>query len=81
MATDPDKPATAPAADVEHVRADDSAAADPVMGSEKGMAQWDEAAQRRLLWKCDRHVLPCIALLYFMSFLDRTNIGGCPVLC
>lgn len=36
---------------------------------------WDADAERRLRWKCDRHVLPCITLLFFLSFLDRTNIG------
>lgn len=36
---------------------------------------WDSEAEKKLRWKCDRHVLPCITLLFFMSFLDRTNIG------
>lgn len=36
---------------------------------------WDAEAEKRLRWKCDRHVLPCITLLFFLSFLDRTNIG------
>lgn len=35
----------------------------------------DVEAERRLRRKCDRHVLPCITLLFFLSFLDRTNIG------
>lgn len=38
---------------------------------------WDAETERRLRWKCDRHVLPCITLLFFLSFLDRTNIGEC----
>lgn len=41
---------------------------------------WDAETERRLRWKCDRHVLPCITLLFFLSFLDRTNIGECLVL-
>lgn len=36
---------------------------------------WDAETEKKLRWKCDRHVLPCITLLFFMSFLDRTNIG------
>lgn len=36
---------------------------------------WDSEAEKKLRRKCDRHVLPCITLLLFMSFLDRTNIG------
>lgn len=36
---------------------------------------WDAEVEKRLRWKCDRHVLPCITLLFFLSFLDRTNIG------
>ncbi|KAG8169071.1 hypothetical protein KVR01_001820 [Diaporthe batatas] len=37
---------------------------------------WDSEAEKNLRRKCDRHVLPCITLLFFMSFLDRTNIGN-----
>lgn len=36
---------------------------------------WDAETEKKLRWKCDRHVLPCITLLFFLSFLDRTNIG------
>lgn len=36
---------------------------------------WDSETEKKLRRKCDRHVLPCITLLFFMSFLDRTNIG------
>jgi hypothetical protein len=36
---------------------------------------WDSEAEKKLRRKCDRHVLPCITLLFFLSFLDRTNIG------
>lgn len=38
-------------------------------------ASWDSETEKKLRRKCDRHVLPCITLLFFMSFLDRTNIG------
>lgn len=36
---------------------------------------WDAETEKRLRWKCDRHVLPCISFLFFLAFLDRTNIG------
>ena len=32
--------------------------------------------QRKLMWKIDTHVLPWIAILYFLAFLDRVNIGN-----
>lgn len=49
---------------------------DVVMDEEKQPAvTWDAETERKLRWKCDRHVLPCITLLFFLSFLDRTNIG------
>ena len=30
----------------------------------------------RLMWKVDLHVLPWLAIFYFLSFLDRVNIGN-----
>jgi len=33
----------------------------------------DSAAEKRLLWKCDLHVLPILMLLYLLAFLDRIN--------
>lgn len=46
--------------------------------SKSQTASWDSEAEKKLRRKCDRHVLPCITLLFFMSFLDRTNIGEKP---
>lgn len=43
-------------------------------------ATWDAEVERKLRLKCDRHVLPSITLLFFMSFLDRTNIGEYSIL-
>ncbi|CAN8105794.1 unnamed protein product [Discula destructiva] len=40
---------------------------------------WDAETERRLRWKCDRHVLPCLIILFFLSFLDRTNIGNAKI--
>lgn len=36
----------------------------------------DAAGTKALLRKCDRVLLPFLALLYPLSFLDRTNIGN-----
>lgn len=36
----------------------------------------DRAAEKRLIRKCDLHVLPPVAFLYLLSFLDRINIGN-----
>lgn len=30
----------------------------------------------RLMWKIDLHILPWLAIFYFLSFLDRVNIGN-----
>lgn len=37
---------------------------------------FDEPATKRLLRKMDIKLLPFLALLYLLSFLDRTNIGN-----
>lgn len=37
---------------------------------------FDEGATKRLLRKMDVKLLPFLALLYLLSFLDRTNIGN-----
>ena len=39
-------------------------------------AGWDETRTKRLLRKMDSRLLPFLALLYLLSFLDRTNIGN-----
>jgi sugar phosphate permease len=50
----------------EHI---DSEATSQVIG-------FDERATKRLIRKIDIHLLPLLALLYLLSFLDRTNIGN-----
>lgn len=37
---------------------------------------YDRKANRNLLRKMDRNLLPFLALLYLLSFLDRANIGN-----
>ncbi|KAL4874927.1 major facilitator superfamily domain-containing protein [Aspergillus karnatakaensis] len=36
----------------------------------------DPKAERRVLRKCDLHVVPVLMLLYLLAFLDRINIGN-----
>lgn len=43
---------------------------------EQGETTWDEAATKRLIRKIDWRLIPFLALLYLLSFLDRTNIGN-----
>jgi len=38
----------------------------------------DPAAEKKLLRKCDLHVLPPLFVLFLLAFLDRTNIGKTP---
>jgi hypothetical protein len=37
---------------------------------------FDTKSTKRLLRKMDTHLLPFLALLYLLSFLDRANIGN-----
>ena len=41
-----------------------------------GIEPMDRAAEKRLLWKCDLHVLPMVSILYMLAFIDRINIGN-----
>ncbi|CAG8428272.1 unnamed protein product [Penicillium salamii] len=34
------------------------------------------AEERKVIWKCDLHVVPILMLLYLLAFLDRINIGN-----
>jgi hypothetical protein len=36
---------------------------------------FDKAAEVRLRWKIDLYVIPTVALLYALCFIDRVNIG------
>ena len=36
----------------------------------------DRTLEKKVVRKCDFHVLPAIALLYSLAFLDRINIGN-----
>lgn len=51
----------------------DMADSAPIEASQIG---YDEKATKRLIRKIDWMTLPFLALLYLLSFLDRTNIGN-----
>ena len=36
----------------------------------------DKVAEKKLVRKCDIHVLPMISILYILTFIDRINIGN-----
>ncbi|KAL8712248.1 MAG: hypothetical protein Q9220_003399 [cf. Caloplaca sp. 1 TL-2023] len=36
----------------------------------------DSRMERRVLWKCDLHLVPILATLFMFAFLDRINIGN-----
>ena len=44
--------------------------------SEISATVYDAKATQRLLRKIDWYLLPFLALLYLLSFLDRANIGN-----
>ncbi len=36
----------------------------------------DPAAERRLVWKFDRRILPTLAVMYLFNALDKSNLGN-----
>ncbi|MCJ1418312.1 hypothetical protein MMC32_004659 [Xylographa parallela] len=42
----------------------------------KGLLPMDPEAEKRVVRKCDLHVMPMISLLYMLAFVDRINIGN-----
>lgn len=45
--------------------------ADGTLADERSGDFFDSAAEKRLVRKLDRHIIPIIMLLYLFSFLDR----------
>lgn len=37
----------------------------------------DPRTEKKLLRKCDLHLIPPLTVIFFLSFMDRTNIGQC----
>jgi hypothetical protein len=44
--------------------------------SQSSVPELDRAAEKRLLWKLDIHVVPILMFLFLLAFLDRINIGN-----
>lgn len=42
----------------------------------EGTLAIDPKAEKKLLLKCDLHLLPPLTVIFFLSFMDRTNIGS-----
>lgn len=38
------------------------------------------AAEKALLWKQDKRIVPLSAAIYFLCYLDRSNIGNAKIL-
>lgn len=57
---------------------DDSAHSEEAVGTSQALEgpQYSAAETKKLLRKCDYYLLPFLAVLYLLSFLDRTNIGN-----
>ncbi|KAM7199010.1 high-affinity nicotinic acid transporter [Rhypophila sp. PSN 637] len=49
---------------------------EPSSSVEQLTEPWDAKSTKRLLRKVDGYLIPFLALLYLLSFLDRTNIGN-----
>lgn len=39
--------------------------------AQDGLTPEELEAEKRLLWKLDKHIIPLVMLLYLFSFLDR----------
>ena len=55
--------------DQDHVHVDD-------VETEALSSDFNPAEERKVVWKCDLHVVPILMLLYLLAFLDRINIGN-----
>lgn len=45
-------------------------------GSSKSEVSIDPAAEKKLIRKCDLHVIPILSVLFLLAFVDRINIGN-----
>lgn len=39
-------------------------------------SDFNPTEERKVVWKCDLHVVPILMMLYLLAFLDRINIGN-----
>ena len=49
---------------------------DSALKENESLDSVDPAAERRVILKCDLHVVPILFILFLLSFLDRINIGN-----
>lgn len=49
----------------------------PTASNLNGVTEIDHAAEKELVRKLDRHIVPLIMLLYLFSFLDRQVVVAC----
>ncbi|KAJ5352576.1 hypothetical protein N7452_001550 [Penicillium brevicompactum] len=56
-------------ADQDHSHVDD-------VETEALPSDFNPTEERKVVWKCDLHVVPILMLLYLLAFLDRINIGN-----
>ncbi|KAJ5514910.1 hypothetical protein N7463_004462 [Penicillium fimorum] len=61
-------------------RASELEEAKPLPLDQHGDLAHQQKLTRNVLWKLDIHILPILALLFLMSFLDRTNVGNAKIL-
>lgn len=55
--------------DIGTIHADD-------MKAESEVVNYEATEERKIVRKCDLHVLPVLMFLYLLAFLDRINIGN-----
>lgn len=62
--------------EIQHIEERQEIDSNVMVDTATGMADTiDDAAERRLRWKIDFYVIPTAAMLYFLCFIDRVNIG------
>ena len=48
----------------------------PTSGNASDLEEIDHAAERRLIWKLDKVIVPLTITLYLLAYLDRGNAGN-----
>lgn len=71
-----EKPASAEAGHIESASSLDDTSPPKEFSDEENEVGFSQPQTRGLLRKLDRTLLPFLALLYLLSFLDRSNIGN-----
>lgn len=51
-----------------------------VQAYETDQAPISSEAEKALLWKQDKRIVPLSAAIYFLCYLDRSNIGNAKIL-